>query len=166
MNLLKTVSCFEFLPLSAKVVVLDSTLPVSNAVGALLQNEIHSAPLYNTETHSFDGMFTVTDLIRLILYLDKTCACFDEALSQVSAMTLKKLNDLPYKNFSPESLVRLTPDATLFDAAKRLLELKIHRLPIVSDDHLILSVLSQSKIVRFIALNVSIICMMIVCRRL
>lgn len=157
MKMLQTVSCFEFLPLSAKVVVLDTSLPVANAVGALLQNEIHSAPLYNTETHSFDGMFTVTDLIRLILYLDKTCACFDEALSQVSTMTLKQLNELPFKNYSPQSFVRLTPDASLFDAAQILLDLNIHRLPIVADDHLILSVLSQSKIVRFIALNVFIL---------
>jgi predicted transcriptional regulator len=154
MKMLKTVSCFEFLPLSGKVVVLDSTLSVPNAVGALLQNGIHSAPLYNADSHNFDGMFTVTDLIRLILYLDKTCGCYDEALSLVSTMTLKNLNQLQFKNFSPESFVMLNPDATLLDAAKLLLKSKIHRLPIVSDDHLILSVLSQSKIVRFIALNV------------
>jgi CBS domain-containing protein len=130
-------------------------LLVANAVGALLQNEIHSAPLYNTETHHFDGMFTTTDLMRLILYLDKSCACYDEALSEVSNMTIKRLNDLPFKNLSPEYLVKLTPDATLLDAAKLLLELNIHRLPIVSDSNLILSVLSQSKIVRFVALNVT-----------
>ena len=154
MNLLKSVTCYEFLPLSAKVAVLDSSLLVANAVGALLQNGFHSAPLYDTITHSFVGMFTVTDLIRLILYLDKSCGCYDEALTQVSSMTLKRLNDLPFRNFSPESLVQLKPDATLLDAAKTLLDLRIHRLPVVSDDNLILSVLSQSKIVRFIARNV------------
>jgi predicted transcriptional regulator len=68
-------------------------------------------------------------------------------------MTLQNLNQLPL-NFSPDSFVTLKPDASLLDAAKLLLELNIHRLPVVSDDHLILSVLSQSKIVRFIALNV------------
>ena len=161
--MLKTVSCFEFLPLSSKVVVLDSALPVANAVGALLQNEIHSAPLYNADTHNFDGMFTVTDLIRLILYLDKSCKCYDEALTFVSSMTLQNLNQLPFNNFSPESFVTLKPDASLLDAAKLLLELNIHRLPVVSEDHLILSVLSQSKIVRFIALNV-IKCLTIVYR--
>ncbi len=155
MNLLKSVTCYEFLPLSAKVVVLDSSLLVANAVGALLQNGFHSSPLYSSESHSFVGMFTVTDLIRLILYLDTTCACYDEALTQVSIMTLKRLNDLPFKNFSPESFVQLNPDATLLEAAKTLLDLGIHRLPVVSEDTLILSVLSPSKIVRFISRNVT-----------
>jgi hypothetical protein len=54
------------IPASGKMVVLDVDLPVKVAFRALIENQIKSAPLWDSSTRDYAGMITVTDFIDIL----------------------------------------------------------------------------------------------------
>ena len=66
------------------------------------------------------------------------------------------------KYFSPSELIYLDPTKSTYAAAKLMLENRIHRLPLIHEEpdenqkkrQRVLGVLTQSKILKFIAKNV------------
>ena len=71
-DLLNTHSCYEMIPASGKIVVLDVALDVKVAFRALIENRIKSAPLWDFNTGEYVGMITVTDFIDIIRYFYHT----------------------------------------------------------------------------------------------
>lgn len=61
-------SCYDVLPVSFRVVVLDTRLGVRAALDVMAQAGVVSAPLWNAATNSFAGMLTVSDVVHLIQY--------------------------------------------------------------------------------------------------
>jgi hypothetical protein len=85
-------SCYDVCPVSTKVVVFDTKLLVSKAISILtLHGTLDqvmlgflSAPLYNASSKEFEGVLTVTDFIRMILYLEKSCTSYDAVIISFS----------------------------------------------------------------------------------
>ncbi|KCV72790.1 hypothetical protein H696_00369 [Fonticula alba] len=67
-HFLRSYTCYDTLPISGRVVVLDTALPVKKAFHALLQNELRAAPLFDSRRHKIIGMLTVTDFINILRY--------------------------------------------------------------------------------------------------
>ncbi|KAJ3332896.1 hypothetical protein HDU76_012696 [Blyttiomyces sp. JEL0837] len=144
-------TCYDLLPPSYKLIVLETSLLVKKALSALLQHGVQSAPLWNAKDQKFVGMFTVTDFINLLIHYDK----FDDmaaAQEEIEKLTLASLKALGKDKPS----LRMNPMKSLLDASMVLLDNGLHRLPLVDNlgnSEAIVSVVTQFNILRFIAIN-------------
>jgi len=120
-------------------------------------------------------MLTVLDIIHLIQYYYRT-ASYDYAATDVETFRLESLRGIflplylkPIIIFSSDierelgvaqpPLVNERPNSTLYDAAKKLIQTHARRLPLLDKDsatnhEVIISVLTQYRFLKFIAINV------------
>ncbi|KAH9282923.1 5'-AMP-activated protein kinase subunit gamma-2 [Echinococcus granulosus] len=66
--LFRHTTCYELMPESAKLVTLDSMLPVGKAFRALCVNGIRAAPVWDSETQTFSGVLTINDFLEMLTY--------------------------------------------------------------------------------------------------
>ncbi len=64
-------NCYNLIPESGKIVVLDIALAVKSAFLALEENNIKSAPLWDSSVQDYVGIITVTDFIEILLHFHK-----------------------------------------------------------------------------------------------
>jgi predicted transcriptional regulator len=147
---------YDVLPLSFRVIVLDTSLLVRKALAALLLNGIASAPLFDSTTHQFSGMLTMTHLIRFIhyYYMDTT---YSTALDEIEKLDIRSLlvQLERYTNDQP-ARTTLLPSHTLLDTAHVMVDDRLRRVPIletVSGLDVIVSVMTQYRLLKFIGLN-------------
>lgn len=139
-----------------------------------------SAPLWNSERRSFAGMLTVSDIIHLIQYYYFTVNSYETAAAQVEEFRLESLRGELFKEMSiswyltfvrpadiertlnvpPPPLLSINPMQTLYDASKMLIKTHARRLPLLdcdsqTGDEVVISVLTQYRLLKFIAINVS-----------
>ncbi|KAH6567979.1 hypothetical protein BASA61_006385 [Batrachochytrium salamandrivorans] len=155
---LKKHTCYDLLSVSLKVIVFDTSLLLKKALSALIQHGIQSAPLWDSEKQQFAGMLTVTDFIQLILYYNARSTSYEKALEEIDLLDIAALRVLE-RNIGclPPQNITIHPLSSLLEASKLLIENRLHRLPLI--DHrestdIIVSVVTQNKILRFIAANV------------
>jgi CBS domain-containing protein len=133
-------------------------LEVKKALQALLVNGVVSAPLWNGETSTFAGMFTVQDIIHLMQYYYKNSS-YDTASADVEHFRLESLRDIERElNVPPPPLLSINPFRPLYDACKLLIQTHARRLPLLDHDEqtgkeVVLSVLTQYRVLKFIAIN-------------
>jgi len=159
-NYLKGRTSYDTFPVSFRLIVLDSKLEVRKALQCLLLNGVVSAPLWNSEKSCFAGMFTVSDIIHLIqFYYKSTTQTYDTVAADVDLFRLESLRDIE-KSLGVEEppLLREHPSASLFDAAKLLIQTHARRVPLLDNDtetghEIIVSVLTQYRLLKFIAIN-------------
>lgn len=65
---LNSKTSYDVLPVSYRLIVLDTSLLVKKSLNVLLQNSIVSAPLWDSKTSRFAGLLTTTDFINVIQY--------------------------------------------------------------------------------------------------
>lgn len=64
---MKAHKCYDVIPTSSKLVILDIELPVKKAFFALIYNGVRAAPLYDSKKQEFVGMLTITDFISILV---------------------------------------------------------------------------------------------------
>ncbi|KAL0143286.1 hypothetical protein V8B55DRAFT_1476173 [Mucor lusitanicus] len=148
---LKQHTCYDVLPISFRLVVLDTELPVKKALEILVTNGIVSAPLWSSQTHSFAGMLTVSDFISLIHTRAHRIPLMDSKKEIVSVMTQYRLMKFIATNFQNtallniplsklnigvygESVATATMETPVIDIITTFAELNISAVPIV-DEH-------------------------------
>ncbi|CAI2163969.1 1125_t:CDS:2 [Funneliformis geosporum] len=157
-NFLKQHSSYDVLPVSYRIIVLDTSLLVKKALAALMQNGIVSAPLWDSTNQKFAGMLTVSDFINLIQYYYKHTS-YAVAMEEIEQFQIQQLRDVESRvGAPPPQLLSIHPLKSLFEACKLLVEARAHRLPLVDTDsetgqEMIVSVLTQYRILKFIAMN-------------
>ncbi|CAG8667973.1 7319_t:CDS:10 [Acaulospora morrowiae] len=155
---LKQHSSYDVLPVSYRIIVLDTSLLVKKALAALMQNGVVSAPLWDSTNQKFAGMLTVSDFINLIQYYYKHSS-YSVALEEIEQFQIQQLRDVESRLGSPSpQLMSIHPLKSLYEACKLLVEAHAHRLPLVDEDsetgqETIVSVLTQYRILKFIAMN-------------
>ncbi|KAI0801322.1 CBS-domain-containing protein [Fomes fomentarius] len=155
---LKGRTSYDTFPVSFRLIVLDSKLEVKKALQCLLLNGVVSAPLWNSEKSCFAGMFTVSDIIHLIQYYYK-CSSYDAAAADVETFRLESLRDIEKQlGVNPPPLLREHPSATLYDAARLLIQTHARRVPLLDEDtetghEIIVSILTQYRLLKFISIN-------------
>ncbi|KAI9022146.1 hypothetical protein CLU79DRAFT_751393 [Phycomyces nitens] len=157
-SFLKEHTAYDVLPVSYRLIVFDTRMPVKKALFALVQNGIVSAPLWESKTQRFAGMLAVSDFINLIQYYYNHNSV-EEALRDIEQFEIAHLRDVEKQVNAPTSqLVYMDPMLTLYDACRLLAESRVHRVPLLdrepnTNTEMIVSVLTQYRILKFIAMN-------------
>ncbi|KAG0091924.1 AMP-activated serine/threonine-protein kinase regulatory subunit [Podila epicladia] len=157
-SFLKQHSAYDVLPVSYRQIVLDTTLLVKKALSVLMQYNIVSAPLWDSTKHKFAGMLTATDFINLIQFY-YSHSSYTAAIREMDLFQISQLRDVEKEiGVPPPELFSLHPLQSLYDACHLLVESRSHRLPLVDVDsetgeEMIVSVLTQYRILKFIAMN-------------
>ncbi|KAJ7487665.1 CBS-domain-containing protein [Mycena galericulata] len=150
---------YDAFPVSFRLIVLDTKLSVTRALHCLLANNVVSAPLWNSEKSAFAGMLTVLDIIHLIQYYYKSAVTYDNVKTDVEKFRLESLRDIEKDlGVAQPPLLSEHPNSSMFDAAKLLIQTHARRLPLLDKDtetghEVIVSVLTQYRLLKFIALN-------------
>ncbi|CAG8556866.1 10966_t:CDS:10 [Ambispora gerdemannii] len=156
-SFLKQHSSYDVLPVSYRLIVLDTTLLVKRALTALMQNGVVSAPLWDSANQKFAGMLTVSDFMNLIQYYYKNSS-YSAALEEIEQFQIQQLREVERRIIPAPQLLSIDPLKTLYEACKLLIEARAHRLPLVDVDsetsqEMIVSVVTQYRILKFIAMN-------------
>ncbi|KAG0235536.1 AMP-activated serine/threonine-protein kinase regulatory subunit [Actinomortierella wolfii] len=155
---LKQHSAYDVLPVSYRQIVFDTTLLIKKALSVLMQYGIVSAPLWDSSKSKFAGMLTATDFINLIQYYYQNSS-YAAASREVDQFQIGQLREVEKEiGVPPPELFSLHPLQSLYDACRLLVESRAHRLPLVdvdsdTGDEMIVSVLTQYRILKFIAMN-------------
>lgn len=140
-----------------------------------------SAPLWNSEKSKFAGMLTVLDIIHLIQYYYDT-ANYEAAAADVETFRLESIRgtyvdcagsyrqtdqgpalDLDIEKslgVATPPMLAEHPNSTLYKAARVLIQTHARRLPLLDYDtetghEVIVSVLTQYRLLKFISINVT-----------
>ncbi|KIY72814.1 CBS-domain-containing protein [Cylindrobasidium torrendii FP15055 ss-10] len=155
---LKGRTCYDVFPISFRLIVLDTQLNVKAALQILLSNSVVSAPLWDSESGTFVGMFTVLDIIHLIQHYYNH-ASYAEAALDVESLRLDRLREIEH-GLGVEQPSRLShkPTNTLYEAALMLVKTHARRLPLLDHDsgtgqELIVSTLTTYRLLKFISIN-------------
>ncbi|CAH6721068.1 5'-AMP-activated protein kinase subunit gamma [[Candida] jaroonii] len=152
---LQSKTSYDVLPVSYRLVVLDTNLLVKKSLNILLQNNIVSAPLWNNKTSRFSGLLSSSDFINVIQYYFQ----FPEKVDLVDKLTLNGLKDIE-KSLGVEEIetIAIHPFKSLYEACSKMLESRSRRIPLIDEDEkthreIVVSVLTQYRILKFVALN-------------
>ncbi|CAI5760747.1 unnamed protein product [Candida verbasci] len=152
---LQSKTSYDVLPVSYRLIVLDTTLLVKKSLNILLQNNIVSAPLWNPQTSRFAGLLTASDFINVIQYYFQ----FPEKFEFVDQLTLNGLRDVE-KAIGVDQIENnhIHPFKSLYEACIKMLDSKARRIPLIDEDEkikkeIVVSVLTQYRILKFVALN-------------
>ncbi|WWC70104.1 uncharacterized protein I206_104051 [Kwoniella pini CBS 10737] len=157
-NFLKERSSYDVFPVSFRLIVLDTQLKVKKALDVMLLYGVVSAPLWNTSTAKFAGMFTVQDVIHLIQYYYHTSS-WEGAAADVEQFRLQSIRDIEKAlSVPPPPLLSVHPLRPLYDACRYLIRTHARRLPLIDRDtqtggEVVISVLTQYRVLKFIAMN-------------
>ncbi|KAL4816934.1 hypothetical protein BDW67DRAFT_40339 [Aspergillus spinulosporus] len=156
-NFLKVRTSYDVLPLSFRLIVFDTALTVKESLNILTQNGIVSAPLWDSKSSTFAGLLTTSDYINVIQYYFQNPA----ALDKIDQLRLDSLREVERAlDVAPPETISIDPERPLYEACRRMLESRARRIPLVTNDsqtdrHLVLSVITQYRILKFVAVNVS-----------
>ncbi|WVW84024.1 hypothetical protein I302_106052 [Kwoniella bestiolae CBS 10118] len=157
-SFLKERSSYDVFPVSFRLIVLDTQLKVKKALDVMLLYGVVSAPLWNTSTAKFAGMFTVQDVIHLIQYYYHTSS-WEGATADVEQFRLHSIRDIEKAlSVPPPPLLSVHPLRPLYDACRYLIRTHARRLPLIDRDtqtggEVVISVLTQYRVLKFIAMN-------------
>ncbi|KAL4802098.1 nuclear protein SNF4 [Aspergillus unguis] len=154
-NFLKVRTSYDVLPLSFRLIVFDTALSVKESLNILIQNGIVSAPLWDSKSSTFAGLLTTSDYINVIQYYFQNPA----ALDQIDQFRLDSLREVEKAlGVAPPETISIDPERPLYEACRRMLQSRARRIPLVTNDsqtdrHLVLSVITQYRILKFVAVN-------------
>lgn len=152
---LKSKTSYDVLPVSYRLVVLDTSLLVKKSLNVLLQNNIVSAPLWDSKTSRFAGLLTSNDFINVIQYYFSNPDKFE----LIDKLQLEGLRDVERAiGVEPLDTASIHPSRPLFEACLRMLDSKSRRIPLIDKDEethreIVVSVLTQYRILKFVSLN-------------
>ncbi|KAJ5246609.1 5'-AMP-activated protein kinase subunit gamma [Penicillium chermesinum] len=158
-NFLKVRNSYDVLPLSFRLIIFDTSLSVKESLNILIQNGntgIVSAPLWDSKASRFAGLLTTSDYINVIQYYFQNPA----ALDQIDQFRLDSLRDVEKAlGVAPPETVSIDPERPLYEACRRMLQSRARRIPLVTNDSQtdrshVLSVITQYRILKFVAVNV------------
>jgi 5'-AMP-activated protein kinase regulatory gamma subunit len=148
LNFFKCYKCYDLIPTSAKLVVIDTQLVLKKAFFAIVETGVRSCPLWDSQRQSIVGMLTITDFIRIIQKNYKGSLMEMQMLEEQRLMDWEGLQ-------SSRDLIYVSPDASLYEAVNLLIENKIHRLPIIDPSNgNVLYILNQKPLLRFLCHHV------------
>ncbi|TVY15944.1 5'-AMP-activated protein kinase subunit gamma, partial [Lachnellula arida] len=155
-DFLKIRTSYDVLPLSFRLIILNTDLLVKKSLNILLQNGIVSAPLWDSHTSSFAGLLTTSDYINVVQYYWQN----PDALNAIDQFRLSSLRDVEKAiNVLPLETLSVHPARPLYEACTQMLKTRARRIPLVDIDdetgrEMVVSVITQYRILKFIAVNV------------
>lgn len=154
-DFLKIRTSYDVLPMSFRLVLLDTDLLIRKSLAILLQNGIVSAPLWDSHKSTFAGLLTSTDYINVIQYYCQ----YPDRLNEIEKFRLSGLREIEKAiGAQPIETVSVHPDRPLYEACRSMLKTRARRIPLVNLDgetglEMVVSVITQYRILKFIAVN-------------
>lgn len=150
-ELFKNITCYEVIPQSGKIVVLDTGLAVKSAFQALVENDIKSAPLWDAEVQDFVGMITVTDFINILLHFHYNKNPSQQYMHQeLQEHKIKTWRDILGKDVS-KALMFAEPDMELYTVTLLMTKSRIHRVPLIDkSENLILHIITHTRVLKYL----------------
>ncbi|KAJ3482407.1 hypothetical protein NLG97_g7578 [Lecanicillium saksenae] len=154
-DFLKVRTSYDVLPLSFRLIILDTDLLIKKSLNILIQNSIVSAPLWDSQTSRFAGLLTSTDYINVIQYHIQ----YPDEISKLDQFRLRSLRDIEKAiGAIPIETLSVHPSRPLFEACRQMLKTRARRIPLVDVDdetgrETLISVITQYRILKFIAVN-------------
>lgn len=130
-------TAYELMPESGKVVLLDTDLPIRQALHALHDQGLASAPLWDSETASVPGMISASDFIQILRQLRTSVSSGANALSEaeMDRHTIRGLReDASAEGRVPKPLVFVRPEEHMGMVVERLFSQRCSMAPILSGD--------------------------------
>ncbi|XP_017569497.1 5'-AMP-activated protein kinase subunit gamma-1 isoform X3 [Pygocentrus nattereri] len=152
LNFMMKHCCYDAIPTSCKLVVFDTDLPVKKAFFALVANGLRAAPLWNSKLQRFVGMLTITDFINILhcYYKSPMVQIYELEEHKIETWRGDSFQNV-FLQFHSQSLISISPDASLFEAVYSLLKHKIHRLPVINPQSgNVLHILTHKRILKFL----------------
>ncbi|XP_053471124.1 5'-AMP-activated protein kinase subunit gamma-1 isoform X3 [Ictalurus furcatus] len=147
LDFMKKHCCYDAIPTSCKLIIFDTALQVKKAFFALVANSLRAAPLWDSKLQRFVGMLTITDFINILHRYYKSPLVQIYELEDHKIQTWRDV----YLQYYSQSLISITPEASLFDAVYSLLKHKIHRLPVIDPESgNVLHILTHKRILKFL----------------
>ncbi|GCE99074.1 AMP-activated serine/threonine-protein kinase regulatory subunit [Zygosaccharomyces mellis] len=152
---LKSKTSYDVLPVSYRLIVLDTSLLVKKSLNVLLQNNIVSAPLWDAKTSRFAGLLTSSDFINVIQYYFSNPDKF-ELVDKLQLDGLKEIERAI--GVEPIDTASIHPARPLYEACIKMMNSTSRRIPLIDQDEdthreIVVSVLTQYRILKFVALN-------------
>eukprot|EP01119_Soliformovum_irregulare_P008436 TRINITY_DN21553_c0_g1_i1.p2 TRINITY_DN21553_c0_g1~~TRINITY_DN21553_c0_g1_i1.p2 ORF type:complete len:391 (-),score=99.35 TRINITY_DN21553_c0_g1_i1:1314-2486(-) len=143
----KSYKCKCLIPESGKIVVLDTRLPVKAALQALEENNVKSAPLWDSSVRDYVGIITVSDFIEILLHFHNKNQDVFQELEKHQIKTWREII-ATMRGQGGGQLIYADPEETLYDASLTLLKYRIHRLPIIdrAESNSILHIITHYRI--------------------
>ncbi|KAH8171015.1 CBS domain-containing protein [Sarocladium implicatum] len=154
-DFLKVRTSYDVLPLSFRLIVLDTNLLIKKSLNIMIQNSIVSAPLWDSQNSKFAGILTSTDYLNVIRYYCQ----FPDEMSELEQFRLSSLRAIEKAiGAIPIETVSVHPSRPLYEACRRMLKTRARRIPLVDIDdetgqEMVVSVITQYRILKFIAVN-------------
>ncbi|KAL6942257.1 AMP-activated serine/threonine-protein kinase regulatory subunit [Hanseniaspora vineae] len=154
---LKSKTSYDVLPVSYRMIVLDTQLQIKKALNILLQNNIVSAPLWDSQNSKFAGLLTSNDFINVIQYYFSNP---DTNFDLIDKLKITGLSALEQHLGVPSALddVSIHPFQSLYEACCKMIESRSRRISLIDKDEetdrqIVVSVLTQYRILKFVSLN-------------
>eukprot|EP00038_Savillea_parva_P017366 m.20013 g.20013 ORF g.20013 m.20013 type:complete len:488 (-) comp3743_c0_seq1:61-1524(-) len=124
-------TCYDMIPDSGKIVVLDTKLKVKKAFAALVHHGIRAAVLWDSSSQQYVGMITVSDFINILRKYYVSPLVKIEELEDHQIQTWRDITAADKTR--PLTLVCIDPNASLYDAVRTLRSSRVHRLPVIDN---------------------------------
>lgn len=106
--------------------------------------------MWDSTKQEFVGMLTITDFIKILRMYYKSP---EVEIEELEEHKLETWRDVLSDN---RPMISISPNASLYDAIKTLIQNRIHRLPVIEPDNgNVLYILTHKRILRFLFLYVS-----------
>ncbi|KAK9839636.1 hypothetical protein WJX81_002159 [Elliptochloris bilobata] len=128
-------SCYELIPESGKVVLLDTGLPIRQAFHALHEQGVASAPLWDADTVSVVGMISASDFIFILRRLRSSVTSGGNPMSEAEMdnYTIRGLREeATAAGRPPKPLVSLRPQDSLHAVIGKLFRSRCSMAPVLS----------------------------------
>lgn len=146
---MKAHKCYNLIPTSAKLVIFDTLLSVKKAFFALVYNNVRAALLWDSSKQDYVGMLTISDFILILQKYYKSPNGKMEELEEHQISSWR----LALKDHYKPKIVSISPDDSVNDAVRMLLDNKVHRLPVIDPiTGNALYVMTHKRILKFIYL--------------
>ncbi|MFH4977126.1 hypothetical protein AB6A40_003835 [Gnathostoma spinigerum] len=148
-------SCYDLIPVSSKLVVFDTELPVRKAFFALIYNGVRAAPLWNNEKKEFVGMLTITDFIQVLSRYHKN-GCTEDGIKELEEHKITTWRKVLEEDGNIRPFVTIDPSENLYHAVEVLCKSRVHRLPLMERNSGDISyILTHKRLIRFLYLYIT-----------
>jgi len=145
LNFFKCYKCYDLIPTSAKLVILDTGLSLKKAFYAMLETGVRSCPVWSSASQTYVGLVTLTDFISVI---QKNYKGSLEDLEELEDQTLQ---DWLGDNKTAKEAETVAPDTSLYQAISLMVAAKKNKISIMDPNNgNILYVLTQKPLLRFL----------------
>jgi len=127
--------CYDLIPVSTKLVVLDTKLLLKRAFYAMVDTSVRACPLWDSDRQAFVGMLTITDFIRILQQSYQGPAVKMTVFEEQRLLDWKGITeDTCATQHNTRDLIHISLEAGLLEAVTVLIENRIHRLPITDPE--------------------------------